>query len=128
MDMHALSSDELQTDPEGLEGVFEAMATYFSLLADPTRLRIMHSICDTERHVSAIVGATGVTQTSVSRHLGLLHRAGAVSRRKVRRSVHYQVVDRVLADICRTVCVQMAGRTDAGMPRRDRLRESAERR
>lgn len=128
MEMRASPTTEVEAGQDGLRGVFDAMARYFALLADPTRLRIMHSICEAERQVSAIVDATGVTQTTVSRHLALLHRAGAVSRRKVRREVYYQVVDRALADMCRTVCVQMAGRIDEGKPLRDGLLEFAARR
>lgn len=41
--------------------VFAAVARYFGLLADPTRLRVLSSICHVERSVSAIVADTGIT-------------------------------------------------------------------
>jgi DNA-binding transcriptional ArsR family regulator len=106
-----------------LDDVFAAVARYFGLLSEPTRLKILHTICSDERSVSAIVAATGATQTNVSRHLALLHEAGVVSRRKERNAVYYRVTDRVFADVCRTVCVQIAGRIDAGQPLRKELLE-----
>ena len=99
-----------------LHVVFASVARYFALLADPTRLRILHAICTAEQSVSAIVEATGATQTNVSRHLALLHQAGAVARRRDGSSVRYRVADPELVSICRTVCVAIAARIDAGVP------------
>jgi DNA-binding transcriptional ArsR family regulator len=105
----AASSDELAP-------VFDAVADYFGLLAEPTRLAILHTICNDEKTVSAIVEATGATQTNVSRHLGLLHAAGVVSRRRDGSSVHYRVADAVVVEICRSACVRIAARIDAQSP------------
>jgi DNA-binding transcriptional ArsR family regulator len=99
-----------------LEPVFAAVASYFGLLSEPTRIKILHAICQSERSVGEIVAATGATQTNVSRHLALLHDAGVVSRRREGNTVHYQVADAMFADLCRTVCVQIAGRIDARQP------------
>jgi DNA-binding transcriptional ArsR family regulator len=109
------------TDAAELEEVFTAVAKYFRLLSEPTRLKILHTICSDERSVSTIVDATGATQTNVSRHLALLHQAGVVSRRKERNAVFYKVADPVFADICRTVCRQIAARIDARQPLRREL-------
>ena len=106
-----------------LDEVFAAVAKYFSLLSEPTRLKILHVICSDERSVSAIVEETGATQTNVSRHLSLLHQAGVVGRRKEGNAVYYKVTDRVFADVCRTVCVAIAGRIDARQPLRNELLE-----
>jgi DNA-binding transcriptional ArsR family regulator len=111
---------------EELEPVFTAVAKYFALLSEPTRLRILHTICTTERTVTAIVNASGATQTNVSRHLGLMHQAGVVSRRRDGNAVYYQVIDPVFADICRTVCVQIASRIDERAPLRDGLLDFAQ--
>jgi len=108
-----------------LERVLTLVARYFALLSDPTRLKILHSICQSEQSVSAIVAATGISQTSVSRHLGLLHQAGVVSRRREQNLVHYHVVDALFVEICRSVCVQMASRIDDRAPLRDQLLEFA---
>lgn len=102
------------TEPAELNDVFDAVARYFSLLAEPTRLKILHAICHDERSVSAIVEATGATQTNVSRHLSLLHQAGVVSRRREGSSVFYKVLDPEFGEMCRSVCSRIAGRMDAG--------------
>ncbi len=104
-----------------LDEVFAAVAKYFGLLSEPTRLKILHIICNDEHSVSEIVAATGATQTNVSRHLALLRDAGVVSRRKERNAVFYKVADRVFADVCRTVCVHIAGGIDARAPLREDL-------
>jgi DNA-binding transcriptional ArsR family regulator len=104
-----------------LEEVFAAVARYFGLLAEPSRLKILHTICLAEQSVGAVVAATGLGQTNVSRQLTQLHQAGVVSRRKVGNSVCYQVADPVFVEICRTVCVQIAARIDSRAPLRDEL-------
>ncbi|HVN36056.1 MAG TPA: metalloregulator ArsR/SmtB family transcription factor [Casimicrobiaceae bacterium] len=104
-----------------LDEVFAAVAKYFGLLSEPTRLKILHAICNEEHSVSEIVAATGATQTNVSRHLALLRDAGIVSRRKDRNAVFYKVADRVFADVCRTVCVHIASGIDARAPLREDL-------
>ncbi len=105
--------------------MFMSVARYFSLLSDPTRLKILHSICQTEQSVTSIVAATGASQTAVSRHLGLLHQAGVVSRRRESSLVYYRVADPEFIDICRRVCVQIAGRIEERAPLRNELLEFA---
>lgn len=93
---------------EQVNEVFESVARYFALLGEPTRLRILHSICQQEKSVNQIVEELGATQTNVSRHLGRLHQAGVVTRRKDGNQVLYQVGDSAFVEICRTVCVRVA--------------------
>ena len=108
-------------DGDELDHVFAVVARYFGVLSEPTRLKILHTICNDERSVSEIVAATGATQTNVSRHLALLRDAAVVSRRKEGSTVFYKVTDRVFADVCRTVCVHIAGGIDARAPLREDL-------
>jgi DNA-binding transcriptional ArsR family regulator len=104
-----------------LSVVFAACASYFGLLSEPTRLRILHAICQSEQSVSAIVEATGATQTNVSRHLSLLHRAGVVSRRRDGNVVYYAVADPEFVSLCRSVCINMAARIESNAPLRREL-------
>lgn len=90
--------------------VFEQVAHYFSLLSDPTRLRILSSLCAEERPVHEVVEQIGLTQANVSRHLNILYRAGVVDRRREGNSVLYRVVDPNFVDICRTVSITVASR------------------
>lgn len=112
-------------EAEELDLVFQSAARYFSLLAEPMRLRILHAICDGERSVSSIVAATGATQTNVSRHLALMHQAGVVARRRDGATVLYRLLDPEFAQICRTMCIRIAGRIEADEPLRRGLLDYA---
>ena len=97
---------------DSMNDVFDSVARYFALLSEPTRLRIMHSICQQEKSVNQIVDEIGATQTNVSRHLGLMHRAGVLGRRKDGNQVLYRVTDAAFTELCRTVCVRVASELD----------------
>lgn len=90
--------------------VYEQVASYFGLLADPTRLRILSCLCADERPVHEVVEKIGLTQANISRHLNILYRAGVVDRRREGSSVLYRVVDPNFVDICRTVSITVASR------------------
>lgn len=90
--------------------LFENVAHYFSLLSDPTRLRILSSLCQGERPVHEVVDYVGLTQANISRHLNILYRANVVGRRREGNLVFYRVVDPNFVDILRTVSVTVASR------------------
>lgn len=106
------ATDDDLLEREQLERVFESVSRYFSLMAEPMRVRIMHSICDGERTVGDIVDAVGATQTNVSRHLAALYQADAVYRRKAGNHVFYGIRDSALIALCRGVCIHIASRLD----------------
>lgn len=104
-----------------LNPAFDAVAAYFSVLSEPTRLRIMHAICEQEKTVSQIVEELGATQTNISRHLNLMHRSGVLARRKEGNQVHYRAADLEMVEICRTVCNRIAAQLDEKKPLRGDL-------
>jgi DNA-binding transcriptional ArsR family regulator len=95
-----------------LAQVLESVSGYFALLAEPTRLRILHAICDSEKTVTDIVRYTGASQTNVSRHLNAMYRAGVLLRRRNANFTLYSVADRTVTEICRMVCIHIASRED----------------
>lgn len=95
-----------------LDKVFESVARYFAMLSEPTRLKILHSICREEKSVLQIVAETGSTQSNISRQLGAMYRAGALARRKAGNVVYYRVADEALVDLCRTVRIRIASQPD----------------
>lgn len=99
----------LRLSGEALQDLLEKAASYFSLLSEPSRLRILQAICHDERSVQEVVEHTGLPQPNVSRHLALLHRAGVLSRKRVGTSVFYKVSDPMLTEFCRMICVRLAG-------------------
>ena len=104
-----------------LDPVFDAVAAYFSVLSEPTRLKIMHAVCNGEKTVSQIVADTGATQTNISRHLGLMRRHGVLARRREGTQVLYRVADATMVDLCRSVCNRIAGSIDERRPMRRQL-------
>ncbi len=102
-----------------LTGLYEAVATRFKVLSEPTRLRILHALCAREKTVSAIVEETGATQTNVSRHLNMMHQNGVLLRRKAGNLVYYRPADPALMEVCRGVCehVALGLRKQTPMPR-----------
>jgi DNA-binding transcriptional ArsR family regulator len=99
----------LSQDSAELDFIFERAAQYFALLSEPARLRIIQSVCTEERSVQEVVEATGLPQPNASRHLTMLYRAGVLSRRRCGTFVYYKVSDALLIDLCRSVCVRLAG-------------------
>jgi DNA-binding transcriptional ArsR family regulator len=95
-----------------LDPVFEKVARYFALLSDPSRLKVIHSVCNIERSVNEVVSETGLSQSTASRHLANLHLSGVATRRKNGTQALYVISDRTLTDICRTACVSMVAREE----------------
>lgn len=106
---------------ETLSHAFDAVAAYFSVLSEPTRLRIMHAICEEEKTVSQIVEELGATQTNISRHLNLMHRSGVLARRKEGNQVHYRAADPAMVEICRSFCNRIAAQLGEKEPLRGDL-------
>jgi DNA-binding transcriptional ArsR family regulator len=98
-------------EPE-LDRLFEVVSGYFGLLAEPTRLKILNTICDGERSVSDIVERVGSSQTNVSRHLNLMYGRGVLKRRRDGATVYYSISDPNVVTLCRTACVHIAGQQD----------------
>ena len=68
----------------------KAHEVLFSTLADPTRRTIFEWLCrDGEQTVGALTARAGVSQPAVSKHLGVLKRAGLVHDRHEGRQTHY---------------------------------------
>jgi DNA-binding transcriptional ArsR family regulator len=104
---------------DDLSPVFERVSSYFALLSEPMRIRILHVVCQQERTVGDIVAEVGGTQANVSRHLGHMYRAGALTRRKQGNFTYYAVADQALTEICRSVCVHIAGNLETSAERKD---------
>lgn len=100
---------------DDMHEVFESVARYFSVLGEPTRLRILHALCQEEKCVNDIIKVTGMAQANVSRHLGLMYQAGMLSRRRDGTQIFYRVADPMYVELCRTVSNQVTGRADSAL-------------
>jgi DNA-binding transcriptional ArsR family regulator len=110
-----------------LEPVFDKVAQYFSLLSDASRLKVIHAICNQEKSVNDVVAETGLSQSTVSRHLANLHHAGVASRKKDGTLALYAITDRTLTDICRTACVSLVAREEENAAQLAPIRKQAAR-
>ena len=62
----------------------------FRTLADPTRRALFERLCrEGEQTVGSLTAQSGVSQPAVSKHLGVLKRAGLVRDRPEGRQTHY---------------------------------------
>jgi DNA-binding transcriptional ArsR family regulator len=62
----------------------------FGALSDPTRRAIFERLCRNGEHtVWMLTDHAGVSQPAVSKHLGVLKRAGLVRHRREGRETHY---------------------------------------
>lgn len=95
---------------EEMQELFEEVSNYFFLLSEPTRLKILHALCNGERPVGEIVTEIESTQANVSRQLNMLYRARILARRKDGTQVYYRIDDQNTIDVCRTVCGQMSSK------------------
>jgi DNA-binding transcriptional ArsR family regulator len=72
----------------------------FRTLADPTRRAIFEGLCRTgEQTVHAMTAEAGISQPAVSKHLGVLKRAGLVRDRRAGRETHYSAEPRALVPL-----------------------------
>lgn len=82
----------------------EEIARRFAVLAEPSRLRLLHVLFDGERSVGELVELSGGTQANVSRHLQHLARSGVLLRRKEGLQVFYRIGDPSIFQLCELVC------------------------
>jgi len=88
------------------------IADVLKAMADPTRLKILHSLNLGERCVSDILDVVGGSQANVSKHLSVLKRAGLVDSRRDGLNVFYHIADEGVFTICRNVCDSLELRID----------------
>ncbi len=77
-------------------------ARFFSVLSDPTRIRLLHLLLDapgTGRTVSELVTAIGAPQSRISTHLGCLRWCGLVLASREGKQVYYRIADRRVRDL-----------------------------
>jgi DNA-binding transcriptional ArsR family regulator len=74
--------------------------TLFKTLGDPTRRALLERLMrEGEQNVHALTRQAGVSQPAVSKHLGLLKRAGLVKDRRDGRETHYRATPEGLAPL-----------------------------
>lgn len=99
------------TQPTTLSGpLADLIAERFRVLAEPTRIRLLDVLREGPATVGELREAIGASQQNVSKHLGILLRAGLVSRRKSGTHSLYAIADESVFDLCERVCGGMRRR------------------
>jgi DNA-binding transcriptional ArsR family regulator len=86
------------------EPVVELVARRFRVIGEPMRIRILDRLRDGEASVLELADALDSSQQNVSKHLGVLHEAAIVSRRKDGTHAYYAIADESVLDLCEQVC------------------------
>ena len=68
------------------------------------RIRLLDRLRDGEATVGELQHALGASQQNVSKHLGILHAAGMVSRTKDGNHTRYAISDPSVFELCDSVC------------------------
>jgi len=92
---------------------FQEVARRFRALADPTRLSLLYELSSGPCSVGDLVAATGVSQPTVSRQLGVLLDEGLVERERQGNQVFYAVRDPSVFSLCELVCGSIRKTADA---------------
>lgn len=69
------------------------LAELFKIFGDPTRIRILYVMLDTERCVNDIAGLLQMSQSSVSHQLRILKTSKLVKSRREGKSIFYSLDD-----------------------------------
>lgn len=86
------------------------LADFFSMFADPTRLKIISALSMSEMCVSDISNILNINQTTVSHQLKTLKSLGLVKYRRDGKIIYYSLIDKLIND-CLLVgvdCLQIA--------------------
>jgi DNA-binding transcriptional ArsR family regulator len=82
----------------------ELIAQRFRVLAEPMRIKLLDQLRDGDATVGELQAKLGASQQNVSKHMGILHSAGMVSRTKDGNHVRYAIADDGVFELCEQVC------------------------
>jgi DNA-binding transcriptional ArsR family regulator len=86
------------------EPLIELVAQRFRVLGEPMRIKLLDRLRDADATVGELQESLGASQQNVSKHLGVLHAAGMVSRVRQGNSVVYSISDPTVFELCEQVC------------------------
>jgi DNA-binding transcriptional ArsR family regulator len=82
----------------------DLIAQRFRVLGEPMRIKLLDRLREGDATVSELQQALGASQQNVSKHLGILHNAGMVTRTKNGNHARYSIADEGVFELCEQVC------------------------
>jgi DNA-binding transcriptional ArsR family regulator len=82
----------------------ELIAQRFRVIGEPMRIKLLDRLREGAATVGELREAVDASQQNVSKHLGVLHQAGIVSRTKEGTAVRYAIADDSVFALCELVC------------------------
>jgi ArsR family transcriptional regulator len=95
------------------DDLVELIAERFQALSEPTRIKVLDRLREGEATVLELTELIGTTPQNVSKHLGVLQRAGIVARRKQGNFAYYRIVDEGVLSLCEAVCGSLQQQVEA---------------
>lgn len=86
------------------DALVELVAQRFRVIGEPMRIKLLDRLRGGEASVQELADGLGTSQQNVSKHLGVLHGAGVVSRRREGNRAVYEIADDSVFALCDTVC------------------------
>jgi ArsR family transcriptional regulator len=86
------------------DALAELLAERLRAIGEPTRIRILDRLRGGEQTVQELTEALGTSQQNISKHLGVLHGVGILSRARAGSHVRYAIADPTVLDLCESVC------------------------
>ncbi len=77
------------------------------------RIKLLDRLRQSPATVGQLTTELGASQQNVSKHLGMLHAAGVVSRHKEGTTVRYEIADASVFELCELVCGGLHRQLDA---------------
>jgi DNA-binding transcriptional ArsR family regulator len=101
----------MKSDSKDFENeVYRLQAEFCKGMANPKRVLILNILKDGEKSVKELVEATGIPQSNLSQHLGLLRNLGLLETRHQGSKVCYSLADMRVAKACELVRSAIAER------------------
>jgi DNA-binding transcriptional ArsR family regulator len=105
------------------DALVDLVAERFRVLGEPMRIRLLDRLREGDATVGELADALGTSQQNVSKHIGVLARAGIVAREKEGNAVRCRIADPSVMALCEQVCgglrrhvAELGALLDAGAP------------
>lgn len=100
-------------DPAAHPEFLAAVAEYFKVFSEASRLQILHCLRSGPMNVMELTEATGLGQANLSKHLKVMTQAGILARLPKGTSAYYEIADPTVFEFCDIACDRISQRVMA---------------